>query len=212
MNLIWDIFLIILLNTLFALSHTFLASRKIKENLAEKIGTRIAFYRLFFNVSSVIFLIFILSLAPKPDVILYDLQFPYDLIIFVLQVLSLLGLLWAGSQIDMKEFLGISQIKRYLDGNYNPQDLDEKSIMVIRGPFKYSRHPIYLFSILFLLFRPTMDLFYIITLLCFILYFYLGSFFEEKKLLTLFGEQYREYQQTVPRLFPTKLFRKPGKI
>jgi protein-S-isoprenylcysteine O-methyltransferase Ste14 len=136
---------------------------------------------------------------------MYDLQFPFDIVIFLLQVAALIGFFIAGSQTDIKEFLGISQIIRYSKNEYDINDLDEKQIFTTDGLYKYSRHPVYLFSILFLALRPSMDLFYLTFLLCMIGYFYIGSFYEEKKLIRIFGEKYLEYQKCVPRIFP-KLF------
>ncbi len=187
---------------LFAVSHTFLASRKLKINLAEKIGNKIAFYRMFYNLSSLLFLFIFYMLSPKPDVVVYDLHYPFDMLTFALQVLSLFGLIWASMPINIKEFLGISQIEKYLAGNYNPVDLDEKLTLNTNGAFKLVRHPIYLFSILFLTFRPAMDLFYLTTLICIIIYFYVGSVYEERKLVEVFGNEYLNYQKNVPRLFP----------
>lgn len=202
-----DILVIIFLFFLFAFTHTWLASRKLKKSLTEKIGNRIAFYRLFYNITSVMFFFVFYSLSPKPDVIIYDLQYPFDLITFALQVLSLIGLIWAARQIDLKEFFGIKQLERFWDNNYSLEDLDEKQELKTRGVFKLVRHPIYMFSILFLLFRPQMNLFYLTTFICIIIYFYAGSIFEEKKLVEVFGEQYKEYQKKVPRLFPIKIFK-----
>ncbi len=79
-----EVISIILLFTLFAYSHTWLASLKIKRALAEKLGNKIAFYRLFYNVSSVIFFMAFYAVSPKPDIIVYDLRFPFDIITFVL--------------------------------------------------------------------------------------------------------------------------------
>ena len=46
-----------------------------------------------------------------------------------------------------------------------------------------------------------MDFFYLIFLLNMLLYFYIGSYFEEKKMLTIFGDEYKKYQIMVPRIF-----------
>ncbi len=102
----------------------------------------------------------------------------------------------------MREFLGLTQIKRFTEGTYIIGDLDEKLELRIEGAFKHSRHPIYLFSSLFLILRPTMDFFYLIFLINMLLYFYIGSYFEEKKLVTIFGDEYRQYQKNVPKIFP----------
>ena len=202
-----DILLIVLLFSLFAFSHTWLASRKLKTALVEKIGDRIAFYRMFYNVSSILFFLAFIAVAPKPDVIIYDLQFPFDIITFALQVLSLIGLIWTFSQFDSKEFLGISQIIRYFNGTYKAETLDEKQELKFGGAFKLSRHPVYLFSILFLGFRPQMSLFYLILFICCVVYFYVGSIYEEKKLVEVFGNEYREYQKRTTRIFPFRLIK-----
>lgn len=200
-----EILLIIFLFALFAISHSFLASRKLKKTLAKKIGKKVAFYRLFYNISAIIFFAAVYTLAPEPDLIIYDLQYPFDIITFALQILSLVGLVWAVSQIDLKEFLGISQINRYLRGEYNAEDLDQKQTFNITGASKFTRHPIYLFCILFLGLRPTMSLFYMIMFICCVIYFYVGSFYEERKLVEIFGNDYKSYQKKVPRIFPIKL-------
>jgi protein-S-isoprenylcysteine O-methyltransferase Ste14 len=200
-----DIVIIILLFTIFAFSHTWLASLKIKRALVEKLGIKIAFYRLFYNISSIVFFLSFYAIAPKPDVIVYDLRFPFDIITFALQVLSLVGLIWATRPINLKEFVGTAQIERYMRGEYKVNELDEKQTLKIEGAFKFVRHPIYFFSILFLGFRPTMSLFYLVIFVCIVIYFYIGSIYEERKLVELFSDEYREYQKRVPRLFPFKV-------
>jgi protein-S-isoprenylcysteine O-methyltransferase Ste14 len=133
------------------------------------------------------------------------LQYPLDIIVFALQVISIIGFFWASKGIGIMEFLGINQIFRYFDKSYNTNDLDEKTFLKLNGAYKYSRHPIYLFSILFLGLRPTMDLFYLVMFISITLYFYIGSFYEEKKLVEKYGVEYKKYQKKVPRIFPIKL-------
>ena len=208
MIIVIDVLLIVGLFLVFAYLHTYLASLKFKEKLVLAIGPKIAFYRLFYNVISIIVFYAIYQIMPKPDVIIYDLQFPFDIIILVLQFGSLYGLVYTGFKINGKEFLGLSQIKRYLNNNYDEKQLDEKNELRTEGIFNYSRHPIYFFSILFLGLRPYMDLFYFIFFICITAYFFIGSYYEERKLVQLFGKEYIEYQNKVPRIFPVKIFNK----
>lgn len=203
-----DILIIVFLFFLFSVSHTWMASLKVKKNLAEKLGNRIAFYRLFYNLSSLLLFAFFFIVSPRPDVIIYDLHYPYDIITFALQVLSFFGLIWSVSQTDLKEFAGLSQVIRFIYGKYRTEDLDEKQIFRKSGAFRFVRHPVYLFSILFLGLRPSMDLFYFVMFACIVIYFYVGSIYEERKLVQIFGDEYREYQKSVPRLIP---FTKTGK-
>ncbi|MBN1302695.1 MAG: isoprenylcysteine carboxylmethyltransferase family protein [Melioribacteraceae bacterium] len=187
---------------LFGLSHSVLASTKFKMKIKEKIGDKIAFYRLFYNISSLIIFIIVWEYSPKPDVIIYDLQYPFDIIIFAVQVFSLVGFFWAARYINLGEFLGVNQIKRYLEGIYDSDDLDEKTTLVINGPMKLCRHPVYLFSVLFISLRPTMDLFYLFFVITSIIYFIIGSYIEEKKLIGKYGVEYLNYQKSVKRIIP----------
>ncbi len=202
-----DVTIIIIGFTLFAVSHSILASFKIKKLIAERVGNYMAFYRFTYNLTSVIISFLIYLFIPKPNAIIYDLNYPYDIIILVPQFLSLAGLLWSLKYIGLKEFLGTEQIKRWFKNQYDYKQLDEKMTLTFEGPYKYIRHPIFLFGGLFILLRPVMGLFYLTCVICIILYFYIGSFYEEKRLIEIFGERYINYKKEVPGFFPVRLFK-----
>jgi len=204
MDYVIDVLIIILLFCLYALIHSYLASIKVKEWFKKNFGDLIAFYRLGYNIFALASFYLIYELSPKPHLLLYDLPNPYDLIILVPQFLALAGLFWAFKYICFKEFLGLNQVKRYFEKNYN-SELDENLTLQLEGPFRYTRHPVYFFSMLILLFRPTMDLFYLVFFLCIVIYFYIGSYFEEEKLAKHFGKIYTDYRKSVPKIFPVKL-------
>ena len=202
---------------LFALLHSILASLKVKNFFAARLGNLMAFYRLAYNIFSIWLFWYMFENLPRPDCELYDLTFPFDFLMLIPQFLALAGIIWTFRYFSTSEFLGLTQIKRWRSSkSYTeiiPEDTaikssipeadapDEKLTLRIEGPYKVVRHPLYLFSILFLLFRSTMDLFYLIFLIFIIAYFYIGSFYEERKLVFLFGDQYKKYQAAVPRLF-----------
>ena len=200
---------------LYALIHTLLASFKVKNYFALRLGNMMAFYRLVYNLLSLFLLFYLFEFLPRPDFEIYDLPYPFDLLILIPQFLALAGIIWTFRYFSLYEFLGISQIIRLTNGTYllhgehgnSNIDSSENLTLKIEGPYKVVRHPLYLFTLLFLLFRPTMDLFYFVSLICIIAYFYIGSFYEERKLAAVFGEEYKKYQETVPRLFGWQVFR-----
>ena len=202
MSHIIDVLIIFLLFAVYALIHSVLASHRVKEIFKKNFGNLIAFYRLGYNLFAIVSLYLIYELSPKPHIIIYDLPKPIDVLILIPQFIALIGILWSFKYICIKELLGINQIKRYMQRNYS-SDLDEDLTLTIGGPYKYSRHPIYFFSIMFLLFRPTMDLFYLTFFLLIVAYFYIGAYYEEKKLVRSFGEIYTRYQESVPQIFPS---------
>jgi protein-S-isoprenylcysteine O-methyltransferase Ste14 len=206
MEFVVDVLIIIFLFIVFGYTHSLLASEKVKIQFKKIFGELIAFYRMLYNLFSIISLYIIYELSPKPHIIIYDLQNPFDLIILIPQFLSLAGVFWVFRYICIREFLGLDQIKRFIEKRYTTE-LDEEFTLRIEGPYRYSRHPVYFFSITFLLFRPVMDLFYLTFLICVVAYFYIGSYYEERKLVRQFGEIYENYKKEVPRIFPVKLFR-----
>jgi protein-S-isoprenylcysteine O-methyltransferase Ste14 len=206
MDVLVDVLIIIFLFAVFGYTHSLIASDKVKIIFKKAFGELIAFYRLLYNLVTIASLYIIYLISPKFHITIYDLQNPFDLIILIPQFLSLAAVFWAFKYICFREFLGLDQIKRFIEKRYKTE-LDEDYTLRIEGPYKYSRHPIYFFSITFLLFRPTMDLFYLTFFLCTVVYFYIGSYFEEKKLVRQFGELYEDYRKKVPRIIPYKLFR-----
>ena len=206
MSYVFDVIFIVILFAIFGYTHSLLASLKIKIWFRKTLGDLIAFYRLFYNLVGLLSVYLIYELSPKPHIIIYDLPNPYDLIILIPQLLSLTGVFWAFQYICFKEFLGLDQIKRFIEKRYTTE-LDEEFTLRIEGPYRYSRHPVYFFSITFLLFRPVMDLFYLTFFICIVAYFYIGSYYEEKKLVRQFGEIYENYKKEVPAIFPFKIFK-----
>ena len=186
----------------FGFTHSYFASLNFKRKLVNKIGDKIAFYRLFYNLFSTIEFFAILFLVPKINIKVYDLSYPYDLIIYFIQFLGFIGIIWTGLSFDWKEFVGIKQIIRYFRGTYEIEDLDEKPEFRISGPFKYLRHPSYFFSIIFLGARPTMDVTYFVLFIAGTIYFIFGAIYEEKKLIQIYGKTYLQYKKEVPFFIP----------
>ena len=200
-----DVLIILFGFAAFAYFHSLLASIKVKKSLFEGYGSIAAFYRLIYILFSLITFYFFYDAVPHPILIIYDLKYPFDFIVLIPQFLSLAGIIWTLKYFDVSEFIGINQVIRWFNKKYDMNELDEKLTLNSRGPYKFCRHPLYLFSIIFLLFRAEIDLFYLTLLFCLIVYFYVGSYYEEKKLVEKFGEEYLEYQFSVPRIIPFRI-------
>jgi protein-S-isoprenylcysteine O-methyltransferase Ste14 len=207
MSIFFDILLILTGYAVFGIIHSYTASFELKKKISEKLPRFLPYYRLTYNIFSVLLFLIFFKLVPKPQLKIYDLPNPYDLLILIPQFLSLGGLIWSAFYFNLLEFLGITQIIRAAGGKYNYNGLDEESSFRTDGPYRISRHPVYLFTILFLCFRPVMSLFYLTFLAGTIIYFYAGAYFEEKKLKRMFGKAYEEYAMKIPMIFPFPFFR-----
>src|SRR5690606_37447938 len=100
-----DVIIIVAGFTLFAYLHSALASFKFKKIIAEKIGSYMAFYRLLYNIIAVNYFLLLLFILPKPDLIIYDLKYPYDIIILFPQFISLAGIVLTLKHINIGEIV-----------------------------------------------------------------------------------------------------------
>ncbi|MBM5804518.1 MAG: isoprenylcysteine carboxylmethyltransferase family protein [Candidatus Verstraetearchaeota archaeon] len=88
-----------------------------------------------------------------------------------------------------------------------------KESLVVQGPYRYVRHPLYFGNVLlligwWLLLDYTFLLFSAVLLL---LWFnFVVANFEEKELRAMFGEQYEQYSREVPKIIPFTKRRKRG--
>jgi protein-S-isoprenylcysteine O-methyltransferase Ste14 len=77
--------------------------------------------------------------------------------------------------------------------------------LVIAFPFNLVRHPMYLGILLSL---ATATTFYsqkvLLNLICLVLYIDLGSYYEEKQLVRIFGVQYEKYQRHTSKYIPVR--------
>jgi protein-S-isoprenylcysteine O-methyltransferase len=77
--------------------------------------------------------------------------------------------------------------------------------LIIEGPYKYVRHPLYLGEVLLVLgWWLLLDYsFLFISAVLLLLWFnFVVATFEEKELIAIFGEEYAQYSRNVPKLIP----------
>jgi len=186
----------------FALIHSVTAGVATKAKLKWILSDRFVegWYRLAYNTLS------ILTLAPSLAVMLLSdgapvvvVSGPLAWLIRGFQVAGLAGLVWALLSIDWLRFMGLRQVFAYMTN----QDLPlQPERLVMRGPYLLSRHPLYLFSLIFLWCSPTPRIDELVFNAGLTLYFVFGSMIEERRLLALYGEEYHEYQRRVAWLIP----------
>ena len=89
-----------------------------------------------------------------------------------------------------------------IDPPHTSIDSTSTAQLVTDGLHRYVRHPLYTTSLIILYLISPMSLNWLAFAVSCHVYFYLGSIFEERKLVREFGVAYRVYQQRVPRLVP----------
>ncbi|OQX63380.1 MAG: hypothetical protein B5M51_05120 [Anaerolinea sp. 4484_236] len=190
---------LILAVILWGLVHSVMASLTFRAKLINWLGEKtMRFYRLFFNIFSMITLIPILWLARVlPDSRLYSVPKPWLYLTLFGQGLAAIGEVVGLFQTDVWEFAGLRQI-------IAPNG-EENGKLVIKGLYKHMRHPLYTFGLLFIWLTPVMTVNMLVMYTSATIYIIIGAYFEERKLLRGFGEDYAAYKKKTPMLIP-KLF------
>lgn len=190
---------------LFAIVHTISANPTFKTKVFSIFPSLPRYYRLLFSLGSAIYLLAWYLLLPIPAFVFYQFDGSLYFIFRLIQLVAILGLSHSVLISYPSIFIGFHQLKSF---RKMPFRLDEPAFLVklrIDSIYSFVRHPMYFWTLIYLFFQPIVTDRSIFLTLCFWLYFYLGSFPEEKKLVQQFGENYLRYKKEVPRLFPFSL-------
>ena len=171
---------------LYTVVHSLLASMPVKAWARRVFGSSTdRWYRLAYNLLATITLLPLFPLlALLPDKTLYFAPAPWRWLMVGGQVLAVMGLGVAFLQTGLFEFLGLAQL-------FTEQSPKSNSFRV-HGFYKWVRHPLYSFSLVFLWLTPFMSVNLLTIYILFTIYFYVGSIHEETRLLAEFGAAYRD--------------------
>jgi protein-S-isoprenylcysteine O-methyltransferase Ste14 len=187
-----SIFILLLALAIWGVVHSFLASHLAKDLFHLKVGS-MNFYRLAYNVFAGVSFLPILYLMTKlPNQLAYEVPSPWNLVMFGGQLLSALLLLIAFLQTDSLSFVGLRQLF----------EKEKSGALVTRGLYRVVRHPLYTFSLLFIWLTPTVSQNSLTVYIGATIYTLIGAYFEERKLLRDFGEEYTVYKKSTPMLIP----------
>jgi protein-S-isoprenylcysteine O-methyltransferase Ste14 len=177
--------------------HSVYAATPVKAWFKRQIPTVYPYYRFIYSTFATVGLLYVgwLQLViPKQAIWEGHESFP----ILGTMVLGLGGLLCFGAlrNYKLKEFMGISQVE--YKGDLPKDELKTSGFNGI------VRHPLYLSLIVF--FVGYLGINFFVEDLVFVLvtigYIAVGTFFEEKKLMALYGNEYADYKAKTYRLIP----------
>jgi protein-S-isoprenylcysteine O-methyltransferase Ste14 len=191
---------IVLATVAYGALHSALASLPAKQAARRLFGPSAdRIYRLSYNVVGAITLLPLLAFtAWQPGLPLYTVSPPLLYLFLAGQAAALviigLGLLQTGPA----HFIGFRQLMT---------TSEEPPRLTTGGLYRFVRHPLYSAGFVFLWLTPVMTSTLMALYAGLSLYLYIGSLFEERRLLREFGAPYKAYQRQVPRLVP----RRPGR-
>ena len=202
----FDVARIILACAAFAVFHSLTVSEGYERLARRALGDRafdVCHRLLFTGYTAAACVLVVLYLRSVPDVPLFRLEGWPRLLCRAVQLGGAAFLLW--TPWDLKEFIGLRQWQRRSD----PAPAAGRNDRLFTGKaYGVVRHPLYLGISAILAANPAQTRNSAVATAMVILYFYVGTFFEERRLVRKFGDEYRAYRERVPRFLPIgKIFR-----
>jgi protein-S-isoprenylcysteine O-methyltransferase Ste14 len=199
---------------LFAVLHSVCAQEPFKQALARLTNPFFVehFWRFIYNVLSYTALyswIAVLHWGAHPDGNVWLADYPQALwrVLLVIHLLSVILFYVSFIQSDYFEFLGLKQLWsgfRQLLGvstSAGQPDLFGSQRLEVRGIYGWIRHPMLIAGFLFLASSgPSRN--NLVFLFMYTSYMLIGGYFEERRLVRIFGEQYLRYRRDVGAFVP----------
>jgi len=175
---------------LYLALHSILASGKTKRWVEVNIPQFYSRYRLIYSIIAIItFIPLILLMLWTSSQVLFPSGRLAKFIGLVFATWGILIFKSAFKGYSLKAFIGIT---------------DKKEKLYRSGIQRFIRHPLYTGTIMICLglicYSPTLS--NLVSIITIFIYLPFGIYFEEKKLLKQYGDDYMAYKRTVPSLFP----------
>lgn len=155
------------------------------------------YYPAIYAIVSGIVLIIVILFWQTSQTVLYRIQGPLQVLPRAISLLAIAGFIWGVQALRKFDAFGRIPIVVHLRGKQlRPPDF------VLRGPYLWVRHPLYFFVLVLTWSTPYMTSDRLLFNMLWTFWIIIGSHLEEKDIVAEFGESYRDYQKTVPMLFP----------
>jgi methanethiol S-methyltransferase len=189
------------LSVIFFLQHSLLIRRGIKQKLAKFM--RVEYHTAFYGLTSVIALLLALVFWQKSPTLIARADGIIFWMLRALFCLCYVGILWGSRSIGSFDALGVKPLMRYISNRPDkPQQITAK------GPYRWVRHPLYLFLIVIIWSCPVLTLDRLLFNIMWTVWIVIGTYLEDRDLHREFGSQYREYSSQVPMLIPYRIPRR----
>ncbi|MDJ0870906.1 MAG: NnrU family protein [Gammaproteobacteria bacterium] len=195
----WQLALNALLCFVFFLQHSGMIRRPFRRWLSRYVPER--YLGLFYTLASSIAVLALVGLWQESAVTLAAAEGPYRLVLRAVFMGALLGSLWGTWSVKAVDMFGAEAVLRRAGETLPPGPI------VMRGPYRWVRHPIYLTTLLMIWSHPDLTADRLLFNVLFTLWIVAGTWLEERDLVVVYGPAYQDYQRRVPMLIP---YRKPG--
>jgi protein-S-isoprenylcysteine O-methyltransferase Ste14 len=186
------------LSTAFFVQHSAMIRRSFRQYLEPFVPE--PFHGLLFTVSSASALIVCLAFWQRVGEPISRIDGAPAWLMRSLFFLALAGLVWGVRALRSFDTFGLRPVITHLRGTQIRQ-----SPIIIKGPYRWVRHPLYFFVLVLIWTCPVITLDRLLFNGLWSAWVILGTFLEERDLVSQFGDPYIQYKRDVPMIFPWRI-------
>jgi protein-S-isoprenylcysteine O-methyltransferase Ste14 len=184
-----------LLSATFFLQHSGMIRRSFQRSLERFVPE--PFYGVVFSLASAFTLILCLLLWQPAGEPIGQLEGAPAWLIRTLFLLAVAGIAWGVRALGSFDAFGTGPVVALLRGTRTRQ-----FPFVIKGPYRWVRHPLYFFALILFWACPVITLDRLLFNILWTVWVILATVLEERDLVSKFGDAYVQYQREVPMIFP----------
>jgi protein-S-isoprenylcysteine O-methyltransferase Ste14 len=180
----------------FFIQHSTMIRRSFRRWLAKFIEAD--YHGSLFTIASGVVLLILVVFWQKSAHLLTSPQGILRWLLHAVFFLSIVGFNWGTRALGSFDAFGLNPILNSLRGTESPPPMP----FIVRGPYRWVRHPLYFFCLLMIWSCPDLSLDRLLHNVLWTTWIVVGSILEERDLVASFGEEYSNYKRKVPMLIP----------
>ena len=187
-----------LLSMLFFIQHSLMVRQSFRKALASRIP--VAYHPAVYAIVSGFILTTVVCCWQTTGGIIVEAGNVMTWGLRLLFAAAVFGFFWGVRSLDYFDPLGEKSIQAQ-----NAEQEASPAPIVIKGPYRWVRHPLYFFALIMIWAHPVVTADRLLFNLLWTFWIFAGAVLEEKDLVHDYGNSYRRYQEQVPMLIPIRI-------
>lgn len=189
----------VLLSFVFFIQHSGMVRRGFRSRLAQLMPQH--YQGVVYTITSGLALSVFVIFWQGTETVLLDVQGWPSVLMRSMFLISIIGTVWGMWALRSVDMFGLDAVIK----NQSNSPATAKPFSV-RGPYRWVRHPLYLFTIVIFWSNPEITTDRLLFNIMWTIWVIAGTKLEERELVADFGDDYRSYQKTVPMIWPRSIF------
>ncbi len=188
----------VVLSVIFFLQHSIMVRRGFRNRLARFVPE--PYHQAVYGLISSAALLLVLMFWQKSSTLIYTADGITYWILRGMFLICIVGFAWGVKSLGSFDALGVKPLMRHI--SHRPEKTQR---IMVKGPYRWTRHPLYLFMIVLVWSCPVLTLDRLIFNILWTGWIVIGTVLEDRDLHREFGNQYLAYSSKVPMLIPYKI-------